>query len=67
MLLDGLNHVAVLTGDTDRLHTFYAEVFEATVAFDNKQEQLRFSISTGCPTAPASSRGAVRTSLWRAR
>ena len=44
MLLDGLDHVAVLTGDTDRLHAFYAEVFEATVAFDNKQEQLRFSI-----------------------
>jgi len=44
MLLDGLNHVAVLTGDTDRLHVFYAEVFEATVAFDNKREQLRFSI-----------------------
>jgi catechol 2,3-dioxygenase-like lactoylglutathione lyase family enzyme len=44
MLLDGLNHVAVLTGDTDRLHAFYNEVFDATVAHDNKQDQLRFSI-----------------------
>ena len=30
MLLKGLNHVAILTNDTDRLHAFYAEVFEAT-------------------------------------
>lgn len=29
MLLNGFNHVAVLTNDTDRLHTFYREVFEA--------------------------------------
>src|SRR5262249_20317625 len=34
MLLDGINHVAVLTGDTDRLHTFYREVFDATVSHD---------------------------------
>jgi catechol 2,3-dioxygenase-like lactoylglutathione lyase family enzyme len=34
MLLDGVNHVAVLTNDTDRLHTFYREVFEATVPYD---------------------------------
>jgi catechol 2,3-dioxygenase-like lactoylglutathione lyase family enzyme len=27
MLLDGFNHVAVLTSDTDRLTAFYAEVF----------------------------------------
>lgn len=31
MLLDGFNHVAVLTADTDRLHAFYGEVFGATV------------------------------------
>jgi len=30
MLLNGLNHVAILTNDTDRLHEFYQEVFEAT-------------------------------------
>jgi catechol 2,3-dioxygenase-like lactoylglutathione lyase family enzyme len=31
MLLDGINHVAVLTADTDRLIAFYGDVFEATV------------------------------------
>jgi catechol 2,3-dioxygenase-like lactoylglutathione lyase family enzyme len=31
MLLNGLNHVAILTNDTDRLHAFYREVFEATI------------------------------------
>jgi catechol 2,3-dioxygenase-like lactoylglutathione lyase family enzyme len=32
MLLNGVNHVAILTKDVDRLRTFYAEVFGATVA-----------------------------------
>lgn len=32
MLLDGVNHVAILTGDTDRLVRFYEDVFEATVS-----------------------------------
>ena len=31
MLLDGVNHVAVITDDTDRFVQFYQEVFEATV------------------------------------
>jgi catechol 2,3-dioxygenase-like lactoylglutathione lyase family enzyme len=31
MLLDGLNHVALLTGDTERLCAFYTEVFDATI------------------------------------
>lgn len=31
MLLDGLNHVAILTKDTDRLTSFYRDVFEARV------------------------------------
>ena len=31
MLLDGVNHVAILTNDTERLVHFYQEVFEATV------------------------------------
>jgi catechol 2,3-dioxygenase-like lactoylglutathione lyase family enzyme len=31
MLLDGFNHVATLTSDTDRLTAFYGEVFDATV------------------------------------
>ena len=32
MLLDGVNHVAILTNDTDRLVRFYQEVFDATVS-----------------------------------
>lgn len=31
MLLDGFNHVAVVTGDTARFVAFYQEVFEAEV------------------------------------
>ena len=36
MLLDGVNHVALLTSDTDRLHAFYREVFDAVVASDQQ-------------------------------
>src|SRR5262249_25885075 len=44
MLLDGINHVAVLTGDTARLHVFYREVFDATVSHDESPEPgLRLS------------------------
>ena len=32
MLLDGVNHVAIITDDTDRFVRFYAEVFDATVS-----------------------------------
>jgi catechol 2,3-dioxygenase-like lactoylglutathione lyase family enzyme len=32
MLLDGVNHVAVMTGDTDRLSRFYTDVFDAPPA-----------------------------------
>jgi catechol 2,3-dioxygenase-like lactoylglutathione lyase family enzyme len=31
MLLDGVNHVAILTGDTERFVKFYREVFDAEV------------------------------------
>jgi catechol 2,3-dioxygenase-like lactoylglutathione lyase family enzyme len=31
MLLNGVNHVALLTKDTDRLVAFYTEVFDATL------------------------------------
>lgn len=34
MLLDGVNHVAILTADSDRLHAFYRDVFDATVSQD---------------------------------
>lgn len=45
MLLDGLNHVAVLTSDTDRLHAFYRDVFGATVSYDTTDfDGMRFSL-----------------------
>ena len=34
MLLNGVNHVALLTKDSDRLHAFYREIFEATIDRD---------------------------------
>jgi catechol 2,3-dioxygenase-like lactoylglutathione lyase family enzyme len=34
MLLEGVNHVAILTKDTDALHAFYREVFDATIGQD---------------------------------
>ena len=37
MLLDGVNHVAILTADSDRLHAFYREVFDATVSRDTRE------------------------------
>ncbi len=36
MLLDGVNHVAILTKDTERLHEFYRRIFDATVARDTE-------------------------------
>ena len=38
MLLDGINHVALMTTDTNRLVEFYREVFDATV-FAQMQEE----------------------------
>ncbi len=37
MLLNGVNHVAILTNDTERLHAFYRDVFDATVFHDQKE------------------------------
>jgi catechol 2,3-dioxygenase-like lactoylglutathione lyase family enzyme len=34
MLLDGVNHVAIITKDSERLHAFYRDVFDATVGRD---------------------------------
>lgn len=39
MLLNGLNHVGTLTNDSDALHEFYREVFDATVSRDAQEEQ----------------------------
>jgi catechol 2,3-dioxygenase-like lactoylglutathione lyase family enzyme len=44
MLLDGVNHVAILTADSERLHAFYREVFDATVSRDAEEgEGMRLS------------------------
>jgi catechol 2,3-dioxygenase-like lactoylglutathione lyase family enzyme len=44
MLLNGVNHVAILTNDTERLHAFYREVFDAKVSHDNTEgEGMRLS------------------------
>jgi len=37
MLLDGFNHVAILTKNTERLHAFYEEVFDARVRRDGPE------------------------------
>lgn len=47
MLLDGLNHVAILTNDSARLHRFYEEVFDAAVLRDGvapEGAEVRLSI-----------------------
>ena len=37
MLTDGIDHVAVITADGDRLKAFYGEVFGATVESDGPE------------------------------
>ena len=43
MLLSGINHVAVLTGDTDRLLEFYESAFDATSEVLEEREHLRLT------------------------
>ena len=40
MLLEGVNHIAVLTSDTDRLCRFYADMFGATVDGEMRDGEL---------------------------
>ena len=37
MLLNGVNHVAIITNDSGRLHAFYREVFDAPVSLDREE------------------------------
>ena len=37
MLLKGLNHVATLTNDSERLHDFYRQVFDAEILRDGSE------------------------------
>jgi catechol 2,3-dioxygenase-like lactoylglutathione lyase family enzyme len=46
MLLTGINHVAVLTKDTERFHAFYRDVFGATVFADQTISDGRLSFVT---------------------
>lgn len=40
MLLNGINQVAILTNDTDRLHAFYRDMFDAVVVSDNLETNV---------------------------
>jgi catechol 2,3-dioxygenase-like lactoylglutathione lyase family enzyme len=43
-LITGINHVAVLTGDIDRFVTFYRDVFEMPVLFEETTPAFRHAI-----------------------
>lgn len=51
MLLSGINHVAVLTGDTDRFVEFYAGVFEATHEVLQDRDGFKLTLVWVGPTA----------------
>ena len=51
MLLNGFNHVAVLTGDSDRFTEFYAGVFGATHEVIQQQEELKLTRVTIGPSS----------------
>lgn len=44
MLLGGINHVAVLTGDTDRFLDFYTTVFDATYETIEDRDGFRLTV-----------------------
>jgi catechol 2,3-dioxygenase-like lactoylglutathione lyase family enzyme len=55
VLLNGFNHVAVLTNDTERLQAFYTEVFDAQVLRDGPEvddhPEVRMTVIHVGPTA----------------
>jgi len=51
MLLDGVNHVGLLTNDTDRLVAFYRDIFGATAHEAERNEQLRLTLINIGPNA----------------
>jgi catechol 2,3-dioxygenase-like lactoylglutathione lyase family enzyme len=52
MLLNGFNHVATITADTDRLHAFYQDVFDATIRdFEEKGDGFRLTFIDIGPAA----------------
>jgi catechol 2,3-dioxygenase-like lactoylglutathione lyase family enzyme len=50
VLLDGINHVAVLTGDTERLVEFYGGVFGSRAETIEENEHVRLTIIQVGPT-----------------
>jgi catechol 2,3-dioxygenase-like lactoylglutathione lyase family enzyme len=44
MLLDGINHVAILTNDTDRLLAFYEEMFDAKPSAEVRDGPVRLTM-----------------------
>jgi len=74
-LLDGVNHVAILTSDMDRFIRFYQDAFDAEVVFDNpnhgKREGERMVVMTlGGPSAlnvfqvPGNTQAEVQTPMF---
>jgi catechol 2,3-dioxygenase-like lactoylglutathione lyase family enzyme len=51
VLVSGINHVAVLTGDTDRLVEFYGGVFGSTHEVVEESDELRLTFVSLGPTA----------------
>jgi len=51
MLLDGFNHVAVITKDSDRFHRFYEEIFGAEVIGEMGDGPVRLSFVRVGPEA----------------
>lgn len=51
MLLGGINHVAVLTGDTERFLDFYTGVFDATADVLQERDGFRLTVVWVGPTA----------------
>jgi catechol 2,3-dioxygenase-like lactoylglutathione lyase family enzyme len=50
MLLAGVNHVALLTSDTERLRRFYEQVFDATVTGELRDGDVRLTFVSVGPT-----------------
>jgi catechol 2,3-dioxygenase-like lactoylglutathione lyase family enzyme len=46
MLLDGINHLAVISKDIDKLRAFYSEVFEAEVGPTEPHGDTEFNVFT---------------------
>jgi catechol 2,3-dioxygenase-like lactoylglutathione lyase family enzyme len=52
VLLNGVNHVAILTNDLPRFHAFYRDVFDATVSAEmDERDGVRLSFVDIGPTA----------------